>query len=260
MGNKDNIRRRKRKFHGNKYTKIQDGGPHNRTQEPEGSSKSGSDKSAADQNPSFSGESAHAEPKSASRMKILGSFEQSPDIQTKDRPSTSNTNSTPEAATLKVKSTPTGFMLLHSDSLLTIIESLLCPSCNSKALNLTHSSKEKSGFAMHLETICTECGWKQCSITSPTVSKTKTGPKPYEVNRRIVMAFRAFGKGYEALESFCMHMNMAGPMTRKNYNAFLGQLRDAYTTEASESMKNAAKSICSDTLDPTECAVSIDGT
>lgn len=94
---------------------------------------------------------------------------------------------------------------------------------------------------------------------------TKDGmtDKPWEVNRRAIMAFREIGKGLAGMEQFCMVMNMPPPPSKPSYNSHIGRLSVFYKEEASGSLDRAADLVKSKTDAQgglVDCAVSVDGT
>lgn len=101
------------------------------------------------------------------------------------------------------------------------------------------------------------CEYESEFCTSPTLVTYNRGAKPFEVNQRMIMAFRAIGKGMEALKTFTLHMNMSEPMARKITMLFLSPLKATFHSEAGESMSNAVKVLQSNGR---EYAVSVDGT
>ena len=63
-------------------------------------------------------------------------------------------------------------------------------------------------FAAKMELKCSECDFTESEYTSSRlVSKSKR--PPFDINQRVTHAFTIIGKGYAALEQFCMVMNMS---------------------------------------------------
>ena len=87
-----------------------------------------------------------------------------------------------------------------------------------------------------------------------------------EVNTRMVSFVRAIGRGYSALESFCLSLNSPAPMTSKNNKKVFRRILAASRAVAIESMTKAADedktwgSISATGEEAIDCSVSVDGT
>ena len=98
------------------------------------------------------------------------------------------------------------------------------------------------------------------------VNQSVSGLKPFEVNLRVVMAFREIGRGREAMCTFTAIMNMPPPLTNHNYDRINSKLHKVYKEGSSESMKAAVSGLravvnanASDD-EIIDCGISIDGT
>lgn len=157
------------------------------------------------------------------------------------------------------------YFLLIDFSVLKEIVSVygFCQDCHGKIEMLEDLDKRK-GFCSSLLIICSTCKKEKSVFTSKQVNREKKGPKPFEVNTRMVLAFREIGRGYNALNTFTRCMNMNRPMTQKNYDNITKSLHESYLKVSEISKKKAAKELFEklgkDTSTEAECDVSVDGT
>ena len=87
--------------------------------------------------------------------------------------------------------------IINSDLFMSLI--LMIGQCPDRAasINIERLIQEKMGLAQFFRLSCVECKWyikfcasKECCRTDPT-----SGRKPYEVNRRAIVAFHENGQG-----------------------------------------------------------------
>ena len=146
----------------------------------------------------------------------------------------------------------------------------VCPECKNP-LSLNNNIERKRGFSLCFDLWCDICqtltvieGFETSTECDETEIKTTPGRRTSSVNIRSIIAFREFGKGYAALETFARCMNMPKPITKKNYNAINDILHDTYTETADESTSHAVHetimSINAEQNNVTDCQVSLDGT
>lgn len=84
-----------------------------------------------------------------------------------------------------------------------LVTRLACPQCFQQ--NLVLKTSEQSGFAMKFTISCSTCEESEVScFTSNKIDQSNN----FDINRRVVKSFTALGKGYAAVEQFCMVMNM----------------------------------------------------
>jgi len=95
-----------------------------------------------------------------------------------------------------------------------------CPECNC-GVTVTSDEAKRRGFAHNVEIKCASCQYSYSTYTSGTVDRntnmTKAstkGRKTFDINLRMIVAFREIGRGHEPLISFsrianlsCMHVN-----------------------------------------------------
>ena len=138
-----------------------------------------------------------------------------------------------------------------------------CKSCDAP-VEIQNDLDKRKGFSYCLKLNCTNCGWEKDWYTSAESKKEGSpGRSMFDVNARVVLAFREIGQGYKAISTFGTSMNMPPPMQKNAYSKINSSLHTAYKTVADLSMKNAAKEvfqISKQTSDVRNCQVSVDGT
>ena len=177
MANKQNKRSkatRKRKFRGNKFISFS-GSVGNGTatdQSLDISTPSSQGRGPDEEGPSTSTpESSHLSNASATAKKLKYDGDVS-DIK-------SNQETRDEHSMIMYMS------VLHS--LITLIGK--CPECSSSIL-VANDLRVKKGFAYLLRFNCTQCSWEHSTYTSSKILDTnRAGPKTFEVNTRMVLAF-----------------------------------------------------------------------
>ena len=123
---------------------------------------------------------------------------------------------------------------------------------------ILHKCTEKRrGFCLTYKVFCELCAWEKEFSSSRKVNDTTK--RSCEVNVRMALAFRNIGCGYESIKNFALTMNMECPMTRKNYNALITNIHEAYCEEAKTSMMEAVEEVKS-MSGSSDLTVSFDGT
>ena len=141
-----------------------------------------------------------------------------------------------------------------------------CPECGSPLQMKRCPDENRSGYAIPIEIKCIKCTFTDKFWNSPEIPSPQTsGMNSFDINFRIIMAFREFGKGYDAINTFTSLMNMPPPMAIRIYNSINEKLRNVYMNSAEDNMKEAGnevrKIVSPETADetPIDCQVSIDG-
>ena len=117
-----------------------------------------------------------------------------------------------------------------------------CPSCGDVA-DMRNVAESRMGFATKLEVIYSSCSWKHQSFMSKECSQEGRATRsPFEVNLRVVAAFREIGKGHSGIENFCRCMNMNG-ISQTGYRKLKLKLAEAYEADADASMQFAASEV-----------------
>ena len=150
----------------------------------------------------------------------------------------------------------TGYRMIDTEILATVMNQALCPECNHATLNLGEHKSMKQGMASMMFVNCSSCpySYEFCSSRS-----CKRG---FDINRRAVYTFRALGQGYSGLQKFTSLMNMPQPMTAVNYDKLISKISAVAKTIAEETMSDAAENIISkspDTGSVVNTGVSVDG-
>ncbi len=194
------------------------------------------------------------------------------DVRPNELPSTSGEESTPKRQKLSTKDAePDGtnddendyFLLVNVGLLLGILVSVSkCPGCFAK-IEITNVLSSRMGFANKLKFCCTSCSWvRQWYLSEECASKEGRGRNFYEVNVRMVTAFREIGKGHNSIENFARCMNMHG-ISKSSYLNLYEDLYDAYENAAEASQKKAASEIRQSEVEniqgKTICQCSLDG-
>ena len=157
------------------------------------------------------------------------------------------------------------YILIDYKILRTIIERIAkCPLCNSK-VGIKNDIGSKQGFSCKLTLKCISCEWSDEVFTSSAAEKSKESPgrAPFDINLRMVYAFREIGRGHKAITKLTTFVNMPPPMSKTSYNKINSQLHKAYTSVSRKCMENAGKEvheILQQSDEITDCRVSLDGT
>ena len=123
----------------------------------------------------------------------------------------------------------------------------------------------RKGFACLLRLKCPDCCWQHELFSSNKILQTdRRGPKSFEVNTRMVVAFREMGKGLKGLQSFGRCMNMPNCLSQKSYDSINKSLQRGYVEVAQASQRKAAaetreKGMTGDVESIVDCNVSVDG-
>ena len=132
------------------------------------------------------------------------------------------------------------FLLVNFGLLKEVFSSLSkCPDCSAK-IEVTDVLSSRMGFANKLQFCCTSCSWvKRWYLSRECATKEGRGRNFYEVNVRMVTAFREIGKGHNGIENFARCMNIHG-ISKSAYLNLYEDLYDAYENAAEASQKKAA--------------------
>ena len=223
-----NVRRKKRKFTGNKYTKKRN------SEEMEGTDDQESVK-----------ESEESDITDIEDEKIPKNITRNSD-RTKSMPATlrklddkSSDSGDPENDEEEKMASIEGFRLIDISVLASVFESFWCPMCKYGHVTFEEDCSAKMGFATLFVLKCTS---KKCKYSKRFFSSAKIeGSQAYEVNRRVVLATRNIGIGHQSLVKFAAVMNMLPPMNENSYRDHVATIRNSAETVAKESMQNAAE-------------------
>ena len=155
------------------------------------------------------------------------------------------------------------FVLAHFGILKEILyEFLKCPDCGSK-VELSNNRSSRMGFANKFKIHCYNCSREsQRYLSKQCYMKEGQGRNFYEVNVRMVMAFREIGKGHHGLENFARCANIHG-ISSCGYQTINERLYDAYESAAECSKNRAASEVRDAAKEEVEgnslCRCSLDG-
>ncbi|GFW66261.1 uncharacterized protein TNCV_1711601 [Trichonephila clavipes] len=99
---------------------------------------------------------------------------------------------------------------------------LKCPDCDKQTLKLALGNKV--GFFYVLNLTCSSCAENVCAVETSNERQGNTVP---DINLRITQAFSNIGKGYSAIEKFCMAVNVY-PFSSRTYSKCIKLLQTAY--------------------------------
>lgn len=126
-----------------------------------------------------------------------------------------------------------GYRIINFVSVFSIIsEAVKCKKCGGK-VEFTEVSNRGLGFKIKLS--CASCE-PTFAYSSPLINN-----KAYDINRRIVLAFRLLGIGLAGIEKFCGIMDMPRPIFHSFYEKVVNIIHIAAKTVCESSMKNAVK-------------------
>ena len=138
-----------------------------------------------------------------------------------------------------------------------------CPDCSSGLL-VENLLPMRMGFANKLNISCSYCPWKkQCFLSEQCSPSQGRGRKFFEVNIRMVTAFREIGKGHCAMQNFSRCMNMHG-IAENAYSNANQELYNANENAGEESKRQAALKVKENANESVQgnvtiCQCSIDG-
>ena len=138
-------------------------------------------------------------------------------------------------------STCNTFMLISTGVLKTIIGEVgTCP-VGSQRIDIEEIKNERLGFCSKVKVFCLQCDCSVLNFLSEEfeTEKGSRGRKFFQVNLRVVIAFREMDKGHEGLNTFARLMNTKG-ITWASYKNINNAVFDAYESVAEESMRKVA--------------------
>lgn len=221
-----NVRRKKRKFTGNKYTReanLKDNPIENEQESMEQSEESDNgDVTRVKETKRQSSDRAEVRSLPASIRKL--------DEDSGDSQESSNEWEPEE---------PEGFRFIDIAVLAEFFRSLWCPLCRYGRIVFEEGQNSKKGFATLL---LLKCASSKCKYSSSFYSSSKVdGGQAFEVNRRVVLASRNIGVGHQGLAKFAGVMNMLPPMNENSYRDHFSAVCNAAQTVAMKSMTDAAE-------------------
>ena len=150
-----------------------------------------------------------------------------------------------DASTPKIKNVPgkpsgraqpKGNRFMDMENLSEAISVLACPECSNSVEII---QKNKQGISFQFELYCGDCDWSHTFWSS----KKRVNRKGYDMNSRIYYAMRSIGKGYKAIVKFLYLMNHPPPMCEKNYRRISENFNSVIKREAKKIMKAACEEV-----------------
>ena len=157
-------------------------------------------------------------------------------------------NSTPPSAS-KVETIETeqtqendviGYRFMDMEILKLMFSCLACPECFRQEIIIEDINSKKKGLARYLALKRSSCDFVRNIYSSKTVESDRGGMKLFVVNVRTVYGLRAIAGGFSSLQKYCGYLNMAKPLTQKNFDRLLRQVTMATKHVAEKSMSGAA--------------------
>ena len=130
-----------------------------------------------------------------------------------------------------------GYRFVDINILARAFSIMACPQCLQCSITVKEDGTKKMGFASCITIECESetCDFKNTFHTSPRIEKSQA----FDVNRRVVLAGRNIGIGYNGLVKFSAIMNMPFPLQKKSHQAHVQAIRDAAKSAAVKSMSKA---------------------
>lgn len=131
----------------------------------------------------------------------------------------------------------TGFRFIDFEILSNLINVLACPLCHlSDSIMIKETLRYGNASKIDLECVC---GFEHNFWTSKRCKKFKS----FEINKRICYSMRSCGLGYAGLKKFCYLMNLPAPLTKRNYNCTIKVIRDVVKQVAIDIMKDSVNDL-----------------
>ncbi|GFX03217.1 uncharacterized protein TNCV_1701011 [Trichonephila clavipes] len=148
------------------------------------------------------------------------------------------------------------YILVDFNQVNNLLRSAKCQYCEKQTLKLELGAK--LGFSYNLKLLCSNCDENK-TVVNTSLKSVQTS---HDVNLRITQAFSHIGKGYSAIEKFCMVMNI-DPFSSTTYGKCARRLDNAYTL-ASENIfaeiHREIKNVYENGAEITDLSVSFEGT
>lgn len=133
------------------------------------------------------------------------------------------------------------YILIDVNNLQELFENILCNECKCNSLSVEFGVQH--GFSHTLKLICKNCELLKKEVeTSTVVKKSDMSQKCFDINLRVVQAFLGFGRGFSALEMFCMCMNMK-TMSSRTFNLYKNMLHSACTAFSEKQLQNVRREV-----------------
>ena len=153
-----------------------------------------------------------------------------------------------------------GYYIIHPSFLENLVASMVCNIC--KSSNSLHISSEYKGcIVSKMQVWCDNCEENVFS------QATAPGGKRKDITKRLVLASKECGLGYEGLCKFFAALNVKQPLHNKTYQTIANTVHSAAVSEAEKVMKKASEHVVATTTERNPgslkipaTAISFDGT
>ncbi|GBM79361.1 hypothetical protein AVEN_32971-1 [Araneus ventricosus] len=100
------------------------------------------------------------------------------------------------------------YVIIDTNVFTDLFKNHMCNTCKNSSLRVVFG--RAYGFCQDLKVVCDFCDKVINEVeTSKQIIKNENGlNQPFDINLRATQAFLSFGRGYTALEKFCMFLNM----------------------------------------------------
>ncbi|GFY21063.1 uncharacterized protein TNCV_3991071 [Trichonephila clavipes] len=154
------------------------------------------------------------------------------------------------------------YVIMDVQFLKGLLKNLLCDVCKSYSLKIDIG--EKLRFSRKISIFCTSCDIiKSSNFTSRRISDSEGNEnQSFDINMRMVQSFLSFGKGYLAMEKFCILMNMDLPSSRtfNIYKKMLCKSLVRSTVKSLNYVRSQVKSAYQSNSTITDIDITFDGT
>lgn len=154
------------------------------------------------------------------------------------------------------------YVLVDISMLSKLFTNQLCNECKHPTLKVQVG--RKFGFCHQLKVVCESCEFVENeTYSSKQISKHQDKPNKFDINLRMVQAFMSFGKGFAALEKFCLFTNLH-LMSSRTFNSYKEMLNTSIS-KSTEKHLQIVRSEVKEAYGATEdeivdISVSFDGT
>ncbi|RUS68925.1 hypothetical protein EGW08_023314 [Elysia chlorotica] len=128
-----------------------------------------------------------------------------------------------------------GYLLVHFSLLDNLVAALSCPLCSEQGLTMERDYK--GGLSHKVKVWCPTCGeYIFSDFSSP-------GGKRKDITKRVVLAAKESGLGYEGLCNFFSILNVPKPLHHKTFQQISSSVHRSAVAEAERCMKRAAEHV-----------------
>ncbi|CAF1453077.1 unnamed protein product [Rotaria sordida] len=145
-------------------------------------------------------------------------------------------------------------LIIHMNSLISLLKQFLCPGCNKYWDGLT-TVKERNGLYMQLEFMCYNCGFLTRLYSSP---KMQNGRR-HEINVRLGIGGTLCGLGHSGVMKLLGALNLPPPIQEHKYRKVQEFILNYVEKAQEQSMIDAAQDAISEAGGVEELTVSGDG-